>query len=393
MSVRKQIATFLNDFVIKNEVVDPSTWTTPLAEDLRNYADFGKVLSNLTVAQLEDLKQQMVETHTNELITRTLERKEFGIVRNNAEFRASVQRIVASGEYETLDSHITSLDWNSGNSWHDGKYYGANLDSKLFTKVDTYKVAWSVGDEEYKLSLESADEVIALWTMIEKNVKNTLTKKINALCKRLLCALIDNCMSATTPRKILLVTEFSKEYNPNHTTTPWTMADIKADRDKYSMFKAFVYSITQQTIGYCSESNMIYNDGTVEMFTPKEDIRCVLLNKFANDMAIMTDAIDFHIPKFDVNYDTINAWQTSGKNIVKSLSDISSITVENGETDITYDNIVGVIYDKDAIGITTVVNKTTKEYVGSEGFTTFFAHCGNRFYVDSRFPSVVLVLA
>lgn len=393
MSVRKQIASFLNDYVIKNEIVDPSTWTTPLAEDLRNYADFGTTLSNLTVAQLEDLKQSMVESHTNELISRVLEEKTFGIVRNNAEFRASVQRIVASGTYDALDSHITSLDWNNGASWIDGKYYGSDIDAKLFTKVDAFKIPYSIGDEEYKMSLGSAEEVVALWTMIGTRVKNTMTTKINALCKRLLCALIDNCMSATNPRKILLVTEFSKEYNTSHTTSPWTWADIKADRDKYSMFKAFVYSITQQTIGYCSEMNMTYNDGTVEMFTPREDIKCVMLNKFASEMATITDPIDFHIPSLNVNYETVNGWQTTGSNIVKSLSDVATIEVETGTTDTTYSNVVGVIYDKDAIGITTVVNKNTKEYVGSEGFTTFFSHVANRYYVDSRFPSVVLVLA
>lgn len=393
MSVRKQIATFLNDYVVKNEIVDPSTWTTPLAEDLRNYADFGTVLSSLTVAQLEDLKQSMVETHTNELISRVLEEKTFGIVRNNAEFRASVQRIVASGTYEALDSHITSLDWNSGASWLDGKYYGSDIDSKLYVKVDTFKIPYSIGDEEYKMSLGSAEEVVALWTMIGTRVKNTMTAKINALCKRLLCALIDNCMSATSPRKILLVTEFSKEYNPNHSTTPWTIDDIKADRDKYSMFKAFVYSIVQQTIGYCEDMNMIYNDGSVEMFTPREDIRCVMLNKFASEMTTMTDAIDFHIPSMNVNYEVVNGWQTTGKNIVKSLDDVATITIENGTTDITYEDVVGVIYDKDAIGITSVVNRQTKEYVGSEGFTTFFSHVANRYYVDSRFASVVLVLA
>lgn len=393
MSVRKQIATFLNDYVVKNEIVDPSTWTTPLAEDLRNYADFGTLLGSLTVAQLEDLKQSMVETHTNELISRVLEEKTFGIVRNNAEFRASVQRIVASGTYDALDSHITSLDWNNGASWIDGKYYGSDIDAKLYTKVDTFKIPYSIGDEEYKMSLGSAEEVVALWTMIGTRVKNTMTAKINALCKRLLCALIDNCMSATSPRKILLVTEFSKEYNQAHSTTPWTIDDIKADRDKYSMFKAFVYSITQQTVGYCSDMNMVYNDGTVEMFTPKEDIRCVLLNKFASEMATMTDAIDYHIPAMNINYDTVNGWQTTGKNIVKSIDDVATITIENGANDITYENVVGVIYDKDAIGITSVVNRQTKEYVGSEGFTTFFSHVANRFYVDSRFASVVLVLA
>lgn len=393
MSVRKQIATFLNDFVVKNEIVDPSTWTTPLAEDLRNFADFGEVLGNLTVAQLEDLKGAMVETHTNELITRVLEEQSFGIVRDNAEFRSAVQRIVASGVYKALDSHITSLDWNNGQSWLDGRYYNNELNSKLYVKVDTFKIPYSVGDEEYKMSLGSAEEVVALWTMIGNTVKNTMTNKINALAKRLLCSLIDDCMSATTPRKILLVTEFSKAHNPNHSTTPYTLATISADRDLLAMFNAYVKSIIEQTIGYCSELNMTFNDGTVEMFTPRQDVRCVLVNKFASDIKYLTDPIDYRVNEIPVKYDIVNSWQTSGKNIVKTLDDVATITVETGDTDTTYENVVGVIYDKDAIGITTVLNKQTREYVGSEGFTNFYSHVCNRYYVDSRFASVALVLA
>lgn len=391
-----QIANWLTNYVMKNEIVDPDTWTGNIAEDLSNFADFGtKVVANMSSQALLNLKNNLIVTIKNETIKRTLERKDFGMVKSNAKFRATIQRIMASGLYATQDSHRSNLDWNNGNTWHDGKYYGASLDAKLFTKTDAFKVVNSITEAEWEQALADANELYDLISLIEITVENTIVANLNALVKRLYCVMIDNCKKATTPRVIQLVTEFSKGYNPNHATTPYTLATIKADRDLNAMFNSFVKATISKLTGYVQELNKVYNDGEIIQFTPKDKIEIVMLNDYVNDIMYMTDPIEYHNTDMPT-YKTINAWQSTGDEMFKSLADVSTIVVDEGSSpDTTYTNIVGIIYDTDGVGITTIDGgkHTTIEYVGSEGFTNYHHHIENRYFVDTRLASVVLELS
>lgn len=393
---KTQIATWLNNYVMKNEIVDQATWSGNLAEDLSNFADFGtKVLGGMSSQALLNLKNNLIVTIKNETIKRVLESKDFGMVKNNAKFRATIQRIMASGLYATHDSHRTNLDWNSGNTWMDGRYFGISLDAALYTKSDAFKVINSISDAEWEQALGGADELADIISLIEITVENTITANLNALVKRLYCTMIDNCEKATTPRVIQLVTEFSKGYNPNHSTTPYTLATIKANRDLNAMFNAFVKATISKVVGYVQEMNKVYNDGSVIQFTPADKIEIVMLNDFVSDITFMTDPIEYHNTDLPT-YKKINAWQSTGDEMYKSLADVSTIVVDEATgPDTTYTNVVGIIYDTDGVGITTLDGgrNTTVEYVGSEGFTNYHHHIENRYFVDTRLASVVLELA
>ena len=58
----------------------------------------------------------------------------------------------------------------------------------------------------------------------------------------------------------------------------------------------------------------------------------------------------------------------------------------------TYNNIVGIVADRDTWGVTDKFNKVTSEYVGSEGYTTFHHHVAINNYIDARGNAVVLTL-
>ena len=66
--------------------------------------------------------------------------------------------------------------------------------------------------------------------------------------------------------------------------------------------------------------------------------------------------------------------------------------IDGTETDTTYNNVVGVIFDVDGAGMEIIQNKVTKEYVGSEDFTNYFHHMSIRNFVDTRLSSIVLEL-
>ena len=385
----KQIATTLNTVIMKNEIPG-SGWSQQIAEDLSNIVEFGKSLTNVTKENLLNFKQNLVAQISNDYVIRNLEKKFFGLSKSRSDFRVALQRIMSSGLIETTESHMNNLSWSNGKDWHDGKYYGADLDSTIYTDTVNFKIPYSLSENEWKEAFESAEQLTMLFSLIATNVESSITSKMNALSKRLLVAIIDNCEKATTPRRVKLVTEFNNIYNKGG--EPLTFDTIVKDRNLHSKFNAFVKATINELRGYTSEPNYIYNDGSVVTWTPKEKIKCVLLNKFTSDIEYITDPIDYHEKDMPVSYETINGWQTTGKDIFKTYEDVATIVIDGTESDTTYNNVVGVIFDVDGAGMEIIQNKVTKEYVGSEDFTNYFHHMSIRNFVDTRLSSIVLEL-
>lgn len=385
----KQIATTLNTVIMKNEIVG-SGWTQQIAEDLSNIVEFGKSLTNVTKENLLNFKQNLVAQISNDYVIRKLEKKFFGLSKSRSDFRVALQRIMSAGLIEATESHMNNLSWSNGKDWHDGKYYGADLDSTIYTDTLNFKIPYSLSENEWKEAFESAEQLTMLFSLIATNVESSITSKMNALSKRLLVAIIDNCEKATTPRRVKLVTEFNNIYNAGG--EPLTFDTIVKDRNLHAKFNAFVKATINELRGYTSEPNYIYNDGSVVTWTPKEKIKCVLLNKFTSDIEYITDPIDYHEKDMPVSYETINGWQTTGKDIFKTYEDVATIVIDGEASDTTYNNVVGVIFDVDGAGMEIIQNKVTKEYVGSEDFTNYFHHMSIRNFVDTRLSSIVLEL-
>ena len=370
----KQLASFLNG-AIKENMLGEST--APVAEDMSNYVEVGKSLSQLSVADAEDFKQRLAVQIRNYVIERTLERKDFGMFKDSAEYAGALQRIVSAGIISTQDSHLLNLV--NGTDYMDGKYYGSTIDSKIYTDIDSFKVPYSISDDDWRLAFSSASEMRRVMSLIYNAEYNTITAYINALTKRIYIALIENC--SKNGRKIGLLTKFNELQG-----TTYTMAQIYADRKLYAYFADFVKGVAAKLQVYVQEMNERYNDGTVTTWTPKEDIEIVGVTDFVNDMKFIGQPVDFNSPDFSIR--EISAWQTTTEAMLPTLSNVTHLELTGGNID----NVVMLVYDRMACGIENVADKVTSQYVGSEGFTTYFHHMANRYFYDTRFGSIILTL-
>lgn len=399
-----QLANWLNNYVTKNELVDPDTWTQ-LAEDLSNYEDVGKSLSELSVTDLENLKENFIAQIRNEFIFRKLEEKTYGLIKSKNEYDTTIQRIMAQGVFDAMDSHINNL--SSGVDYTDGYYVGQGFSTKIFEKSDAFKVKFSISDDEWKGALRDVNELSRIKAIITGQANNSYTHKINALAKRIFVSIIKRAKDDA--KVIHLITEFNRECNKDFdetsaetiASTIIPYAEITSDRDLKAMFDAWLYSIIDETVSYVGEFNKVYQEG--ENFTPRDRVKVIMLDKIASRIKYLSSPITYREVNAPTPIETISGWQTTGKNIVKSLGDVSTIKIDEGEDPTsettpkahiidTIENVVGVIYDTDGCGITLNCEKTTSSYIGSEGFTNYYMHSVARYYNDDRFSAIVLQL-
>lgn len=382
-----KIASILNNAIMKNSIGGENGVT--VAEDLANIIDVGVLLSNMTADAVKNFIKDVISGVRTEVVSRMYEGRKFRFFRDSNAYGGVLSRIMASDDLNAMDSHLINLIDDGTTSYHDGKFYGITVSDRVYEKTDSFKVAISMSQDNYNMYFESPEAVSKFIGLIENTEERTIARKLEALEKRLIVEAVRTAYNGN--RVVNTVTAFNT-FMGNTGSDVLTIADIHADRDLTAYYNDFCKKTIAELIDYVKEPNKKYNDGTVLTFSPTEKVACVLLTQWATNVKYISDPIEFNNAEM-VAYETVPAWQNSGLSMLPSFATASSITVPNatsGQPDVTIDNIVGVIYDVDGIGVTNKANKVTVEEVGAEGFRTFFHHVANNYFIDTRLSCVVL---
>ena len=398
-----QIATLLNTKIIPNyfgQGEDANHNPITLAEDLRNVVEVGKALSDLSVSDLENFKGDLVagvlDTYTDSRLFQDADEASYGIAMSESEFGGAIQRVKMK-LMNASDTNILALTdaSNSGPDYTDGKFYGAQYDSKLYTIVDSFKVKFSISNNELKKSFTSAAGVARMIAMIEASVENTVRLEINNMARAVLRKMI---LSANTGNRVIpLLSTYNTKFNLSSSDPGYvTLANWSQDEH----FKIWVQTLVLELRKYMSDYNEKYNDGSVPTFTPAEDSRAILLTEFAAELDVALGSV-YHteMVKGLGDYRTINFWQNGTKDILPTIASgslhdqVVETIADSVTTTATIDHVVGLFYDRMSCFCSIELDKMTSKYVPEEDFTTYFKFYNRRYAIDPRNTNVILTLA
>lgn len=378
-----------------------------LAEDLSNLTEVGHAIANLDADMFKDFKKGLaMGLGKIEIIDRVYNADTFGIVKDEVTYNGALERICVKALAKILPSSANNLVY--GNSYLDGKYYGADLDALVWCDENAnFKIPYSIGYEDIKARFTDETWVIKTIDAWRNMVHTTMEVYLKGIADTLILRVIKEAI--TNSNEVKLVTEFCKYFgytteSQGVTTNNYTWENIKADKDLMGQFVGFwSLAISLVKDGF-NKFQSKYNDGTVPTFTPSDKIRFIGLTEFVNDMNYLGRVNMRHneiIPS-DNMYTTLS-WSSEGSAKLPTLNITSkfidgAITVSGGkitgnaESATTYDNVVAVMYDEDMVGVTTRLNKIGYEDVSAELFGTYFHHYSISQYCDLRGNAVVFTL-
>lgn len=389
----KNIANIINNQIMRNATGDNEG--TVIAEDLNNLVEVANVINTSSVPDMRNALNNLVVGVHNYVMARMIETKEFKMLRDAVAYGGGIQRIMASGLFTAKESHLLSL--TSGVNYHDGQFYGLTPSSALVEETKTFKVVVSVADDFYSTWFTNAKKLSDWLNLVAVTEENTIRMEIAELEKRVIVKVVSEAMK--DGRKVELLTMFNTM--EGRTTegvatltnaNKWTLSELKKYREEWAYFASFCKEVMARLVDYIKAPNRKYNDGTVLTYAPSSKIGVVMLSQFASDIKYLANPIEFN-PASIVDFETVATWQDLGAGMLPDYDTTAKITISNSTENETYTNVVGVIYDIDGCGVTTVKNKTTYEDVGSEGFANLHHHLANKYYVDPRLASVAIVLA
>lgn len=374
----KQIYTLINS--VSGEVLGKTDIVT---EDLTGIVDLGKEVFNQNAA---DNYVKSLVNHIGKVIfvNRPYAGKVPSVLMDAWEFGSVLEKISADvPEAEENDT------WNleDGTEYKQDVFHKPTVTAKFFNSKVTFEVPVSITERQVKESFSNAAQLNGFISMIYAAVEKSMTIKADALIMRTINNMIAETVladaqafgataagamtgadlsSASTARCVNLL----KLYNDKTgATTKLTAAKAITDPDfiRFASYVMGTYADRLQSI------STVFNVGGKERFTPKDMLHVVLLSDFAK--AAQTYLYSDTFNRGDVllpQAETVPFWQGSGKNY--DFASTGHIKVkESGGKDVEITGVLGVMFDRDALGVCNLDRRVTTNYnAKAEFFNNYY---------------------
>ena len=388
-----KIATILNTVIVPNALGAETT----IAEDLSNISTLGTAFASFTIDQLKSYMGDLFTGIYYDFIgSKEFKEETYGSYINAREFGGVMARVRAK-LIKAVDTPIAQLEsyWDDPSNapdYNDGKYYGPAWDNELWSKDVSFAIPFSVSVEQFRKAFTNAEDTMQIMALFEEAAQNSVKHKLNELARANMRKLI--LASYTDGRRVKLITT----YNTMHGYQQGDAGFIDLTNWNLSPeFKLFCQETVIELKKYMQDINAKYNDGAIDNFTSPEDIRSTLLTQFSVALDFNQSAV-FHqeLTSIGEHY-TINFWQNQTKEllpVISSTSQFDCIKEDNGvsQDPTVISHIVGVIYSKYSLGITSKLDKITSEYISKGDFVQNWHHVIKRYFVDGREGALVLTL-
>lgn len=370
---------------IVNETTAQVTGTEPLADvDLNKIVDAGA----------EVLDTDKVDHYVKNLIDRIgkvvfVNRPYTGatpsVMMDSWEYGAVLEKIQYEGIPAAEDNDTWDLE--DGRSYDPNIFYKPTVSAKFFSERRTFEVPMSFAQRQVKSAFTSAGQVQALFSMIETAISNGMTVKQDSLIE----ATINNFLATTygdgtaNARVVKLLTDY--------TAFTGQSAPSAANALSTPEFVRFMAFAMKRKASQMTKLSTLFNVGGKYRHTPNDRLHIIL----HADAAAAADAYlqsDTYHNEFVAlpSAEKVPFWQGSGSSF--DFADTSKIIVtpRGEESPVTISNIVGFMWDRDALGVANLDRRVTTNWNPKGEFTNNWYKFDCGYFNDFNENGVVFVL-
>lgn len=268
------------------------------------------------------------------------------MVRNDFEWGAILQKIRVHMPEAQSDPAYALTDGQSVDPW---TVYKPDVEQKLFVTRTPYMFAVSIARDQLKEAFTGESAMGAFISAIFGQVRNALEVSLENLGRLAINNMIAEVTPAgTTPttinHEITLVSDYNAERSLTGTDA-LTAATALVNPD----FLRYAVARIKSTSDYFTDMGTLYNDKSIETFTPRENQRLKVLSDFERrlETVVQYSAFNEEMVRLDA-FDMVNFWQAQDS--ADSRDAINITRASDGET-VTKSNIVAVLFDVEALGM------------------------------------------
>ena len=332
--------------------------TAVVNEDLSNIVDIGKEIFDAT--DVDNYVKSLVN-HIGRVIfvNRPYSGGAPSVLMDGWEYGSVLEKISAELPEATENE---SWELTDGASYDPNIFYKPKVSAKFFNKRVTFEIPMSFTERQVKESFSDASQLNGFLSMLYNAVDKSMTIKIDSLVMRTINNMIAETLhdfnnggdyTGSGIRAVNLL----KLYNDDKGTNLTAEKSVK-DPD-FIRFASYIMGLYMERL---SKISSLFNIGGKDRFTPRDLLHVILLSDFAKASDSFSMSSTFHnefvaLPKGEI----VPYWQGSGADY--SFTSVSSINVKTASGDtVSASGILGVMFDRDALGVTNLDRRVTTNY-------------------------------
>lgn len=264
-------------------------------------------------------------------------------------------------------------------------FYGANV----------YQRSVTIFKDQLDCAFSSPEEFGRFIAMVLQNVSDLIEKDHENMARAALVNFIGAKVSNDANNVVKLVTKYNDITGLNLT------AETVRQPDNFVPFMKWAYSYIKTVSDMMTERSTKYHinidDKPISRHTPRERQKLYMYAADVNSMEASVLSSVYHDGYLkDLDYETVNYWQSieTPMGIQAKVGYIDNTgTAQTTAENVTQSNILGVLFDEEAVGITTVnAWSASAPFNARGGYTNTFWHFTDRYYNDLTENGVVFLM-
>ena len=383
----KQLHTLINS--VSQEILGA---TAVVQEDLANVVDLGKAIFDAT--SVDNYVKKLVDQIGKVVFVNRLYAGGVpSVLMDSWEYGSVLEKVSSDMPVATANESWSLTD---GTDYSPDVFYKPSVSAKFFNSKVTFEIPLSFTEVQVKSSFSSAAQLNAFISMLVTGVENSMTVKLDALIMRTINNMVGETLWAglqvsgtINPQKdSVSAVNLLKQFN---TVTGGTLTAAKAISDPaFIRYATYVIGMYQDRM---SKVSTLFNAGGKERFTPKDMQHVVLLSDFSKASETFLMSATFNEDRVALpTHESVPFWQGSG--LTYGFADTSAINVKTSSGKVVaLTGIIGVIFDRDALGVSNLSRRVTTNYNAKAEFYTNFYKFDAGYYNDLNENIVVFFVA
>lgn len=311
----------------------------------------------------------------------------------------------------TFGNHVRKLNISDDNDWDSPSQYPdasesvdmyvtkkPNILQTNFYGQNAYERFVTIYTEQLNVALTGPEQFLSFVNMIMTSQRNQIEQAHEQTARLCLANLIGGIEDENdSTRVVKLVTDYNKELGND---TPLTLDELLS-ADNFPNFMKYVVYRIKTTMKYFTDRTVMYHtnitDKTITRHTPLSS-QHMYLNTDIMERSKTTVLADLYHDDYLklADFEEVNYWQNPKDRMSINLtgSRITSNGAIQSFTQNPLNNVLGVLFDWDAAGYTTILNRTDTTPFNARGlYSNIFWHFNNRYWNDFTENAVIFLLA
>ena len=375
---------------VSNEVLGK---TDLVKEDLTGIVDMGTEVFNQNAV---DNYVKSLVNHIGKVIfvNRPYAGKVPSVLMDAWEFGSVLEKISADIPQATENESWALTD---GQEYSQDVFHKPVVTAKFFNSKVTFEVPVSITEKQVKESFSNAEQLNGFLSMIYSAVDKSMTIKADALIMRTINNMVAETFKAdaaafasgdyskaSTNRCVNLLKLYNDKFGTKLTANT---AILNPDFIRFASYTIGMYADRLGSI------STLFNIGGKARFTGSDMLHLVLLTDFAKgaDTYLYSDTKNYQFVTLG-KHETVPCWQASGQSY--SFNDVSTIEVKTASgTDIKVSGVIGVMFDRDALGVSNLDRRVTSNYNAKAEFFNNYFKFDAGYFNDTNENFVVFYMA